>query len=217
MRLAIFGATGGTGSRLVRQALESGHQVTAVVRGHPQVIATELTPAAHEHLTIVQADVMDPAAIEPIVADQDAVLSAIGTRDGRKPTTVCADSMVSIITAMDKAGARRLIVVSADGAFTDETDGPGIRLIAKPLLQRILKHSFADVRTMEELIRGSGLDWTIMRSPRLTDGPRTRGYRTAVDQGLRRGYRISRADLADCMLGLIDDSDFHRTTVWIGY
>src|SRR5260221_6166481 len=120
MRLAIFGATGGTGSKLVRQALESGHQVTAVVRGHPQVIATELTPAAHEPLTIVQADVMDPAAIEPVVADQDAVLSAVGTRDGRKPTTVCADSMVSIITAMDKAGARRLIVVSADGAFTNE-------------------------------------------------------------------------------------------------
>ncbi|MCW2890208.1 MAG: hypothetical protein QOE54_7060 [Streptosporangiaceae bacterium] len=218
MRLTIFGATGGIGTLLVRQSLEAGHQVTAVVRGDPEVIATALTRRAHEGLTIVRADVMDPMAIEPILAGQDAVLSAIGSRDGRAPTTVSADSVFSITTAMDKAGVRRLVTISAAGAFTEEADGPLVRLVAKPLMQRVLlRHSFADLRAAEELIRDSGLDWTIMRPPRLTEGPRTRDYRMAADRGLRRGYLISRADVADCVLGLLDDPDFHGATVAVAY
>src|SRR5262245_53798995 len=103
MRLTIFGATGGTGTQLVRQALERGHEVTAVVRD-----ASRLDVPDQERLKVVTADVMDPSAIEPAVAGADVVISAIGHRD-TGPTTVCEDSARSVIEAMGKAGVRRFL------------------------------------------------------------------------------------------------------------
>ena len=144
MRLAIFGATGGIGTEVVRQALDAGHGVVAVVR--------EPSRLAVPGPDVVQADVMDPEAITPAVAAADAVVSALGPR-GTAPTTVCSDGIRSIIRAMDKTGVRRLVAVSANGAFVEEGDGPVTRLIAKPILRRLLRHGFADLRRMEQEIR----------------------------------------------------------------
>jgi putative NADH-flavin reductase len=163
---------------------------------------------------VVQADVMDPDAITPAVEGADAVVSALGPR-GNGPTTVCSEGVGSILRAMDKTGVRRLVAVSANGAFADDGDGLITRLIAKPILQRLLRDGFTDVRRMEEEIRTSATDWTIMRPPRLTNGRRRGSYRTRVDRHV--GITISRADLADAILKALDTPTTVAHRLGVGY
>lgn len=210
MRITVFGATGGTGRHLVRQALDAGHQVTAVVRN-----PAGLNGQSHPRLDVLTADVMDPAAIKSAVDGQDAVVSALGPRS-RGETTVCSSGARAIITAMRAAGARRLVVVTASGHVVDDGDGPFTRVVVKPLLRRYLRESFADLARTEQAVRASGLDWTIMRPPRLTDGE-SRAYRTAVDRNVRGGFLISRADLAHATLTALADPATIGHTIALGY
>jgi putative NADH-flavin reductase len=196
MKITIFGATGGTGRQLVDQACAAGHDVTAVVRD-----PTMLT--IHSNLAVVTSDITDPDALAPAIAGREAVLTAIGP-NGRGPTTVHTDTTTTIIEAMRLMDVRRLICVSASGMHT-AGDGPLTRALVKPILQRVLRHGFADMLGMEEVVRASGLDWTILRPPRLTNGRRTGDYRTEVDRNVRGSFQVSRADLADCMLRCLTD------------
>lgn len=199
MKLTILGATGATGTCLTGQALASGHEVTAIVRD-----PARLAVPAHQRLRTVTADVMDPASITPAIADADAVISAVGPR-GTGPTTVIQDSVRSIIQAMQKAGTRRLLEVSGS-VVTDDGESPYLRYLIKPVARRtFLRHVCADMRRAEDEIRDSNLDWTIFRPPALTDKPARGTYRTAIDRNLPHGFSVSRADLAACMLQLLDD------------
>jgi putative NADH-flavin reductase len=199
MKLTIFGATGGTGRYLTGHALAAGHDVTAVVRD-PARLAVPDSP----RLRALTADVLDLAAIVPAVAGADAVLSAIGPH-GNGPTTISQDSARSIIEAMHKAGARRLLTVSGS-VVTDDGEGPITSYLLKPIVRRTsLRYVCADMRAAEHEVEQSGLDWTIMRPPRLTDKPAAGRYRTAIDRNLPRGYTLSRADLAAYMLDVISD------------
>jgi putative NADH-flavin reductase len=212
MRLTIFGATGGTGTQLVRQAIEEGHDVTAVVRDPARLDVPE-----HERLRVITADVTDAAAIEPAVKGADAVLSALGPR-GRGPSTICRDGTRAIIEAMGATGVRRLVVCSAGGAFADAGDGLFTRRVVKPLiLERLLKDAFEDMRHCEREVRDSGLDWTVVRPPRLADKEATGRYRTATDVNVRGGRTISRADLAACMLTVVGDDDAIRHHLSVAY
>ena len=205
MKLTIFGATGATGTSLTEQALAAGHEVTAVVRE-----AGRLAVPADPRLRIVTADVMDAASIAPAVEGADAVVSTIGPR-GTGPTTVIRDSVRSIVAAMEKTGARRFVQVSGS-IVADEGESLYMRYLIKPLARRtFLRDVCADMRAGEEEIRGSGLDWTIVRPPALTAKPATGTYRMAIDRNLPHGFQVSRADLAACMLALLDDpATVHR-------
>lgn len=99
MQLTIIGATGGTGTCLVEQALAAGHEVTAVVRD-----PARLAVPAHERLQTVTADVMDPAAIIPAVAGADAVLSAPGPR-GRSPESANSSPSPAPLSPTGATGA----------------------------------------------------------------------------------------------------------------
>jgi putative NADH-flavin reductase len=198
MRITVFGATGGTGRHVVEQALDAGHQVTAVVRD-----PARLGVAAADGLTVVTAQLDDRAAVGRAVEGADAVVDTLGPpRTG--PTTVRTDAASVIIAAMREAGVRRLVVVSAAGAHT-EGDGPFIRFAVKPVLGYILRHAFADMHAMEEIVQASGLDWTIVLPPQLTDGPRTGRVRRRVGGNVRGSYRITRADLAAAVLQAVTD------------
>jgi putative NADH-flavin reductase len=212
MQLTIFGASGGTGHRLVEQALAAGHTVTAVVRDPARL------PVRHDRLKLVAADVLDPEAITPAVADADAVVSALGPRSSRNRSSITSAGTASILAAMRTAGSSRLVVVSAApvASYDHGTTLP-YRLLVKPLLRALLGGLYADLAVMEETVRRSGLAWTILRPPQLTDGPRTGSYRQATDANLRRGYRISRADLADAILAALEDPDSVKATITIGY
>src|SRR5215813_4450828 len=199
MKLTIFGATGATGTTLTTQALAAGHDITAVVRD-----ASRLTIPDHPRLRVVTADVMDPASISPAIEDADAVISAVGPR-GAGPTTVIRDSVRSIVQAMEKTGTRRFVEVSGS-IVADEGESLYMRFLVKPLARRtFLGQVCADMRAGEDEIRHSDLDWTIVRPPALTNKAATGSYRTAIDRNLPHGFSISRADLAACMLGLLDD------------
>jgi putative NADH-flavin reductase len=194
MKLAIFGATGRTGRHLVEQAVEGGHTVTVLLR----------TPAAfpmqHERLTIIQGDVRDAAAVEATVAGQDAVLSALGTNQ-RGPVSVCTDGIQRILTAMTQLQVRRLLVVSAYGAMESHH-----RTLYNLFLWTLLKGKMVDKERMEELITRSDVDWTLIRPPRLSDGPPTRQYRSGPDLRMHVTSRISRADVAAFMLHHLKDA-----------
>ncbi|MBO0835887.1 MAG: SDR family oxidoreductase [Actinobacteria bacterium] len=211
MRLTVFGATGGTGTQLVQQALAAGHEVSAVVRD-----PARLAIPTHPRLRVVTADIMDPASIRPAVTGADVVLTAAGPRN-TGPTTVITDSVRSISAAMQAAGVRRLVALSGS-IVADNGDGLFLRYLLKPLARRtFLRNVCADMRQAEASLADSGLDWTIVRPPALTDGPATGHYRTAVDRNLPRGFRVSRADLAAYMLSLVGETAAVRRHVAIAY
>ncbi|GAA2293694.1 SDR family oxidoreductase [Nonomuraea roseoviolacea subsp. roseoviolacea] len=229
MRLLIFGGTGPTGARLIEQALDAGHHVTAVARdparlpvtagvthgtarlpsAHDPATRDPARPAGagHDRLTAVSDDVLRPGAWQDAVAGQDAVVSCLGTRDRRHPTTVYSRGTGTIVSAMRTAGVRRLVCLSSAGLDIPPGTPLAQRLVTRLVVQRLYRHAYADMAVMERLVAESGLDWTVVRPPMLTDGPLTGRYRTAAGTHLERGSRISRADLAHYLLHHLDDRD----------
>jgi putative NADH-flavin reductase len=209
MRITVFGASGGTGRLLVEQALAGGHQVTAVVRDPARLPAH--VPSGG--LDVVRADVLDPAAIAPAIAGRDAVISALGPRP-KTTEPVCAPGAEAIVAAMRASGARRLVIIAASGYIDDAADGFLTGSIAKPIVRRLLRRPFADMARADEIVTGSGLDWTIMRPPRLTNGTH-KAYRTVVDRTV--GASLSRADLAAATLLAAGDPATIGHAIGVGY
>jgi putative NADH-flavin reductase len=199
MKLTIFAATGGIGRLLVDQAVDAGHEVTAVVRN----------PTA-------DLSAPDPKALRDAVDGADGVLSAFGPST-RAQTGITSPGTRAIVEAMQATGTRRIVVVSAAPVSTTPSPGrpnpprhdPGegllMRYIGGPMSKLFLGRHFADLAVMEDILRESGLDWTSVRPPRLTDKPLSGNYRTAFDQNLRNGVYASSADVAHCMLRILDD------------
>ncbi|MFB0840621.1 NAD(P)-dependent oxidoreductase [Paenibacillus oleatilyticus] len=104
----MFGATGGTGRQVVIQALEEGHEVTAVVR------RPETFDLRHDKLEVLKGDVLLPATFRQAMRGKDAALSALGVSH-RNPTTVYSTGTVKIMEAMQAAGVRRLVCLSSAG------------------------------------------------------------------------------------------------------
>ncbi|GAA4638155.1 SDR family oxidoreductase [Actinoallomurus vinaceus] len=197
--IAVIGATGRTGRIIVDQALTLGHQVTAIAR----------RPVARPRLTVVTADVQTPGSLHGTLDDHDVVISAVGAA-GRGPTTVYSAGTSEIISAM-KPG-RRLIVISSAGLGTPADAGATTRLLARGL-HRLMRHTYADMTRMEELLADTELAWTAVRPTRLTDRPAGGRPRTSIGATGRVGAQTSRADLAAVILDLIDDPRTHRTAV----
>ena len=187
MRIVVFGATGGTGRQVVQQALAAGHEVTAVIRRSGAL-------AAQQRLRVVVGALDDIDVVEDAVHGQDAVISALGT-DRKGPTTICTDAIGVIIKAMRTQHVARLLVVSAYGAA--ETHD---RSLYSKLLWALKGDSMRDKETMEALVRGSEVDWTIVRPSALTNGSPTGTYRTGTDLRIGLRSRISRADVGDFLL-----------------
>jgi putative NADH-flavin reductase len=210
MKLIIFGGTGGTGSELLRQSLESGHDVTAVVRNRARLSIPE-----HANLTVVEGDVLTVGAWQASVADHDAVLSCLGSKDRRHSTSVYSRGAANIIEAMGGSGAGRFVCLSSAGVEIP----PGIplaqRLVTKLIVQRLYRHGYADMARMETIVTSSDIRWTIVRPPMLTNGPLTGHYRVAINAHLSRPRSVSRADLAHFVLAHADDTRTWKATVEI--
>ena len=198
MNITVFGATGGTGTALVAQALAAGHEVTAVVRDPARIKV-----APHPRLRVVTADVMDPASIAPALAGTDAAVNTVGPH-GLGRTTIQQDSVRSILQAMHQVGARRLLHISGSSTV-DDGESWYMRFPVKPLARAtFLGNSCTDMRGAESLIRASDMEWTIFRPPALNSKP-ARGYRTAIDRNLPHGFSVTRADLAACMVAMLPE------------
>lgn len=209
MKIIIFGATGKTGRKLLEQALEQGHFVTAFARNPAKL------DVKNENLQIVQGDVMNLAAVEQAVQVQEAVMSAIGAPDkSREP--VRSEGTQNIIRAMEEANVRRFISISTIGVGDSRETLPFLyKYILVPLF---LRHAFADHEIQENYIKQSQLDWTIIRPAALTDDNRTGAYRhgfPVTEKNLK--LKISRADVADFMLKQLTDKTYFHKTPGVSY
>lgn len=210
MKLTVFGATGGIGKEIVRQALDAGHEVTAVVRDPARL------PLAGDRLEVFRADLTDPGALRPAVAGRDAVLSGLGAR-GRKDAGVAARLTRTALAALEAEEVRRLLVVSAAPVGpAPEGDGFLDRAVLG-VVSAALKDIYADLREMEAEVAGSGTDWTLVRPPRLQDKPLSGGYRTVVGGFPSKGRFIGRADVAHAMLRMVGDSATVKQGVGVAY
>ncbi|GAA1570318.1 SDR family oxidoreductase [Kribbella sancticallisti] len=204
MRTVVFGAAGSTGRVLVEQALAAGHQVVAAVR-HPE----KVEPRAG--LTVVRADVADAAAVRTAVAGSDAVFSVVGGKPTRQPVELHSTAARTVIDAMHEHGVKRLFVVSSvvlepgwrpSNAFFFNN-------VLDPVVNRVMvRTTHDDLRRMEQLVRASGLDWTIVRPSGLFSNHAPTAYELPEDQA--DGLFTAREDLAASMLDQLSGDAFVR-------
>jgi uncharacterized protein YbjT (DUF2867 family) len=221
VRLTIFGATGGTGRRLLERAIAEGHEVTAFVRNPSRMTAR------HERLEVVVGDVFDPAAVEGTVAGREAVVSVLGSRrpsnplhprspgDPKGPGSVGSEN---IVAAMKAHGLKRFVCQTAWGVG-DSKEEPAIAgsLFMMVIVPPLLRDEYADKEAQERIVRESGLEWVIVRPMILTNGPWTNDFRVSVDLKPGRHPYISRADVADFLVRQLTDDTFVHKTPAIGY
>jgi putative NADH-flavin reductase len=206
VRIAVFGANGPTGRRLTEQALAAGHDVTAVTRNPGDI-------PSRPGLEVVRADVADPAAVDAAVAGSQAVLSALGAPYSRHPITVYSVGARHIVRAMENHGVRRLLLVGTAALDPDyrPSDSWFYTRVLEPLfMRRPGRTLYDDNRHMEDLVRTSDLDWTIVRAGWLFDATRVSNYR--VMPGNAEEMFTARPDLAACLLAqLADDRSIGAT------
>lgn len=209
MRLVVFGATGGVGREVVRQALDQGHAVTAVVR--------DASRFREEHSALRVVTVPDLAATDRVAeaaAGCAAALSGVGPRS-RKDITVASGATRGIIAGLTAAGVDRFVAVSAAPVGPVPVDeGWFERHVLTPVVSRVFARLYVDLADMEADIAKSGLKWTVVRPPRLVDKPLGR-YRTAYGANVPRGHVAARADVANVMLAALTDERAVDTAVGI--
>jgi putative NADH-flavin reductase len=209
-KIIVFGATGGTGKLVVAQALQAGNKVTAVARNPNALIIR------HKNLEIIKGDVFQPGTFENAIKEKDAVVSCLGVRN-RKPTTLYSGAVSKIIKAMQKENVHRIICLSAGAVIVSPKGSLMMKFVAKNILQRLFKHSYADMLVMEKMLEVTDLNWTVIRPPWLRDAKHTSKYRTSINEHLRNPSKISRADLAGYIVNHLTDEKTFKARVEISY
>lgn len=201
MKIAIFGATGKTGQPLVRQALDAGYEVVALVRTPPKITLQ------NKNLRVIQGDILDVVQVEAAIQGVDAVLSVLGP-SSNKPDFTVSKGFDNILSAMQRQNVRR-IILTAGAAIHDPLDKPPIMDRFFHRMVRIFsKNVFEDMAQVVAKVRASDRDWTIVRVPVLRDTPAT--------GNLKVGYlgetspMLSREDLAAFMLKQLNDDTYSR-------
>src|SRR5438876_10426869 len=197
MKLFVIGATGRVGREIVKQALVRGYDVTAFVR------SPESVTLKNERRTVLKGKVMDENQLFDTMQNHDAVLSALGPREVFKPSSLLHDSALATTQAMQRAGVKRLVVLSAAAHF------PGI---PNRIVSFILRNHMRDSLAMEEIVQASDLDWTIARPPRLTQKKES-NYRSREDAAPKMGLAVSRKAVAPFMLDAIEQQKHFRKIV----
>jgi putative NADH-flavin reductase len=193
MRIAIFGASGRTGRPLVEQALAAGHEVRALVRDPSKL------RIRHKRLAVIRGDVLDSAKVEKTIAGTDAVLGALGQTKG-STSEVQTQGTENIVAKVERHGVRRLVSLMGVGVRDPRNEPKLADRAVTFLLRRLQPNVLEDGVRHAEVIKTSGLEWVIVRGPRLTEGPKKGEYRVGM-VGKNSETRISRADLTEFMLG----------------
>lgn len=207
-RVLIVGATGGTGRRLVEQALERGYEVTALARD-PSALHVE-----HPRLTVVRGNVLDYPSVDAAVRGQDAVLSALGHKQFFRPTRTLSEGTQNVLHAMEAHGVRRFVCETALGiGHSAGRMGLYYTFFVIPV---ILPFYFWDKTRQERLIAASKVNWVVVRPGALTNGAKRGRYRHGRTVGsLLWTVRISRADVADFMLNQMSDNTYLRAATGV--
>ena len=199
MRLAIVGASGQTGMRIIDAALERGHAVIGVAR------TPEKIRRRHERLDVRRADVFDAAALTGALAGADAVLTSIGkTNLCEKTPPFNTVSHRNVLEAMTANGIERLVAISSFGAAPAKRKG-----LRRRLYLFLRRKYYGDMRAMERLVLNAPGITTVVRAPMLHNRPPRHDWILTADGSLPAGLAISRDDLADYLLDELENG-VHR-------
>lgn len=201
-KIALFGASGQTGQHFLTLALEKGYEVRALVR-NPQSIRQN-----NPKLTVVKGDVLNIDDVQKVLEGVDIVVSLFGHVKG-SPEWLQTNGTKNIVQAMKEKNVGRIISLSGGGLPFPEKDEPKfadklIRTIMKIVVPKILN----DAIKHHEVLKSSGLKWTIVRGPRLTNDSKTGTYRVGW-VGVNASTKISRADLAAFIVSQVEDEQFN--------
>lgn len=206
MRLLVLGATGGTGLEIIRQALDCGHSVAALVR------TTDRLRPFRDRITIKQGNLLNSADLEQAVRGNDALISAFGPRvpTSKADAHLLQQFAEALTKAMQRTEVRRVVVESVAFLFRESLLPPAY------LLGRLLfPRTVADAAAMERIFADSDLDWTMVRPPELTDKPYSGKYRVQEDHLPLLGFKIARADVADFMIKAVESHASSRKVVGV--
>jgi putative NADH-flavin reductase len=206
MKLIVLGATGGVGLEVVRQALDRDHQVTAFVR------SAERLKEFADRIEIIQGDVLRSAELARVIQGHDAVISGFGPRVpiSKSDWNLLHRFGLALTDAMLRDGTRRAVIISTAFLFKDSIVPP-TNLVGRLFFPQMVE----DAAEMESIFQKSGLDWTLVRPPRLTDGQQRNRFRVREGHLPGFGFMISRADVAGFMLKAAENRDFVRKVVGI--
>jgi putative NADH-flavin reductase len=204
MKIIVFGASGGVGQQVVKQALAANYEVTAFVRD------PEKLPLQHLKLTVVQGDGLDEQAVSSAIIGHHAVICCVGSR-GLGATTLMSDIVRHIISGMVNNGIDRIIYVASAGIHKE------LKGIIGRLVGFTLRHVLADHHRAYELLRSSGLRYTIARPMQLSNGEQTGVYRESREGIPSRGQKISRADVAHFLLKALKDNAYVNQSIGLVY
>jgi putative NADH-flavin reductase len=199
--IAIFGATGGTGKKLIEVAIAKGHKVVAAVR-NSAALAEFI-----DKIEIREINIKDKSTLENAVKDVDIVVSSLGTgglMEARKPTTLYSDSIKMLLEVMKTNNIKRGIFITSCGVEHDENSSWFYRNIIKPFF---LMNTYMDMMKMETIIEyeGKSLDWTLVRPSYLIDDTQSVVF-TASERIIKQGtYKISRLDVAKFIIHEIEN------------
>jgi putative NADH-flavin reductase len=212
MKIAIFGASGATGRLLTERCLAAGYEVSALVRRPAEF-------AYAGRVRVVEGSAFDAEAVQRTVDGADVVLSALGARSLRKED-VLERAVPLIVDAMQQSGVRRIIALGSAGAMGDSLKKqPAWRrwFVQRIVYNTLLKWPVASQAAQWKTLSGSGLDWTMVMPPMLTNGAGRGTYRVDGEALPRNGVRISREDVADFMMAQIGSAEWVGKGVYIAW
>lgn len=212
MRVSIFGASGRTGLLLTERCLAAGYDVTALLR----------TPAKfpyRDRVRVVEGSVFDLAAIRETIAGTDVVLSALGARSLKKED-VLERAVPLIVEAMQAEGMRRIIALGSAGALDDSLKKQAAWrrwFVQNIVYNTVLKWAVASQISQWKTLSASGLDFTMVMPPMLTEGKARGTYRVDGEALPHGASRIARADVADFMVAQIGNPEWVGRGVYIAW
>jgi putative NADH-flavin reductase len=217
MKIAIFGASGATGTLLTQRCLAGGYNVKALLR------TPERFPL-RDRVHVIQGSPFDIASVRQTIDGADAVFSALGAKSLKKED-ILERAVPQVITAMQESlsqakPVRRIIVLGSAGALATSLDKqPAWRrwIVQNIVYNTFLKWPVASQISQWDNLSHSNLDWTMVMPPMLTNTPARGSYRIDGDALPPNSNRIARADVADFMMQQINNPEWIRRGVYISW
>ncbi|MGH8995930.1 MAG: NAD(P)-dependent oxidoreductase [Acidimicrobiales bacterium] len=200
MNLTVYGGTGPAGVLLIEQAVAAGHGVTAYVR-------TPSKLQGDPRLTVVEGQLDDPERVAAAVDGADAVISLLGpTKPYRaEDVPVLTEAPRVIVAAMRDHQVGRLVALSTPSVHDPADRREYLLDLSIRMSRRFWPVAYDAFVQMGEVVRGSDLEWTLVRVPLLTNGPRTQHVAVRMLGG-KGGMRVSRANAAAFLLEQATDA-----------